>query len=244
MTTILNDSYLSQPITVPQGGSGLSTTTAYGLLAGGTTTTALFQNAGTGTTGQVYVGASGALGTWTNQNALGSWVLISTQTASNSANISFTGLSTSYNAYKISISAVVPATNATNFEMLVSSNNGVSYDNSASNYSYTNFYVADTGTATDAFNNSTAATNIRIGNAWSNTATWGSNLEVMFVDPATSYVDNGIWWAGKYNDSTSAGCWVGGAGSRVATQINNAVRFLFSSGNISSGVFKLYGLQT
>lgn len=55
------------PLTVPQGGTGIATTTAYGLITGGTTATGAFQNAGTGTAGQVYVsGGSSALGTWTS----------------------------------------------------------------------------------------------------------------------------------------------------------------------------------
>lgn len=51
---------------VAGGGTGLATTTAYGLITGGTTSTGNFQNAGTGTSGQLYVsGGNAALGTWT-----------------------------------------------------------------------------------------------------------------------------------------------------------------------------------
>lgn len=57
----------SLPITVPNGGTGLTTTTAYGLITGGTTATGNFQNAGTGTSGQIYVsGGASALGSWTS----------------------------------------------------------------------------------------------------------------------------------------------------------------------------------
>jgi len=67
-------------VTVPFGGTGIATTTAYGLLAGGTTSTGAFQNAGTGTTGQIYKsGGASALGTWTDQKDLettGAWVKI------------------------------------------------------------------------------------------------------------------------------------------------------------------------
>jgi hypothetical protein len=56
---------LSATLIVGQGGTGVSSTTAYGIIAGGTTTTGAFQNAGTGSSGQVYVsGGSAALGTW------------------------------------------------------------------------------------------------------------------------------------------------------------------------------------
>jgi hypothetical protein len=55
------------PFTVPvtTGGTGLTSTTAYGVLCGGTTNTGALQNVGTGTSGQVYVSNGAyALGTW------------------------------------------------------------------------------------------------------------------------------------------------------------------------------------
>lgn len=57
---------------VAGGGTGITTTTAYGLIAGGTTATGAFQNAGTGTSGQLYVsGGNAALGTWTDSSGTG-----------------------------------------------------------------------------------------------------------------------------------------------------------------------------
>lgn len=49
-------------VTVAQGGTGVASTTAYGVILGGTTTTGAFQNAGAGTSGQVLTsnGASAA----------------------------------------------------------------------------------------------------------------------------------------------------------------------------------------
>jgi len=56
---------------VANGGTGVATTTAYGLITGGTTATGAFQNAGTGTSGQVYQSkGAGSLGTWTSPNTL------------------------------------------------------------------------------------------------------------------------------------------------------------------------------
>ena len=59
-------SALTIPWTVPNGGTGLTTATAYALLAGGTTATGAFQSLGTGTAGQLLQsGGSGALPSWT-----------------------------------------------------------------------------------------------------------------------------------------------------------------------------------
>lgn len=44
---------LANALTVPNGGTGIATATAYGLIAGGTTSTGVFQSVATGTTGQL-----------------------------------------------------------------------------------------------------------------------------------------------------------------------------------------------
>ncbi len=55
------------PVTVPFGGTGINTTTAFGVLCGGTTATNPFQNAGAGTANQILVSNGvAALPTWQN----------------------------------------------------------------------------------------------------------------------------------------------------------------------------------
>ena len=55
------------PVTVPYGGTGINTTTAFGVLCGGTTATNPLQNAGTGLLNQILVSNGGAaLPTWQN----------------------------------------------------------------------------------------------------------------------------------------------------------------------------------
>ena len=57
-------------VTVPLGGTGIATTTAYGVLCGGTTATGVFQNAGAGTATQVLTSnGAGALPTWAAPSA-------------------------------------------------------------------------------------------------------------------------------------------------------------------------------
>lgn len=60
------------PVVVSQGGTGFSSTTPYGILAGGTTSTGAFQNLGTGTSGQMLVSAgASALAAWTTATGTG-----------------------------------------------------------------------------------------------------------------------------------------------------------------------------
>lgn len=242
MTTTLNNSYQSSPLTISQGGTSVASFTAYNLIAAGTTSTGALQSAGTGSSGQIYKsGGNAALGTWVNQNTLGGWVLLATISASASANISLTGLTTTYAAYKVSVAALIPATNATNLQLLVSSNNGTSYDTGSGNYSYQNIYINDSGAAAANTHGSTGTTSMQLGNVWSNTS-FANNFEVTLYNPAQSTANNGFTWIGKYNDSTSGSSVFQGGSRRLATQVNTAIRFQMSSGNIASGTFKLYGL--
>lgn len=61
------------PVTVANGGTGLTSTTAYGLIAAGTTATGNFQQvSGTGTSGQILTSnGAGALPSWQNAPATG-----------------------------------------------------------------------------------------------------------------------------------------------------------------------------
>lgn len=86
------------PISVSNGGTGVSSTTAYGVLCGGTTGTAAIQNAGAGTTGQFLVsnGAS-ALPSFQNSTDL---ILLKTITPANGDTyVTFTDLDNTYNVH-------------------------------------------------------------------------------------------------------------------------------------------------
>lgn len=64
-TVALGISTITGTLTVSHGGTGIATTTAYGVITGGTTATGAFQNAGTGTSGQVLTSnGNAALATW------------------------------------------------------------------------------------------------------------------------------------------------------------------------------------
>lgn len=65
-------SYSGTALPVANGGTGLTTTTAYGLIAAGTTATGNFQQvSGTGTSGQILVSnGAGALPSWQNNTGI------------------------------------------------------------------------------------------------------------------------------------------------------------------------------
>jgi hypothetical protein len=86
-----NAADLSDPIVVGEGGTGFASTTSYGVLCGGTTSTGNLQNAGTGTSGQIFVSnGSGGLPSFSSSAV----TLTGDITGSGSASISTTLAST------------------------------------------------------------------------------------------------------------------------------------------------------
>lgn len=98
--------YRDQPLSVSAGGTGAGTFTAYSVLTAGTTSTGALQNvSGVGTTGQVLTstGAS-SVPTW---QAASNFVVIQSQTASGSSGLTFTsGITSAYNNFFLLFSDV------------------------------------------------------------------------------------------------------------------------------------------
>jgi len=75
----------------------------------------------------------------------GALTKISTATASTSASIDFTGLTSSYFLYIIRYSNLQPATDATTLILRTSTDGGSSYDSGASDYSWSLFQANESG---------------------------------------------------------------------------------------------------
>lgn len=110
-------------LAVADGGTGLSSATAYALLAGGTTSTGAFQSLGTGTARQVLSSnGSSALPSWVQAGA----VYIAGGIVTSSASLSFTNIST-YSKLLLITSHSTTSNNARTLNVALSSNNGTSY---------------------------------------------------------------------------------------------------------------------
>ncbi len=242
MTTTINTSYFNNPTQVGKGGTGVSSNTAYGLLAAGTSSTGAFQQLGAGTSNQILVsGGSSALGTQTNNDSVGCWQLISTQNGASSASVSFTGLSTSFENYKVIIYNAVPVTNNVHLQMYVSSNNGSSYHTASTDY-YFSHYTAYDGSGSTINNNNTSL--IPLDYQGLTNSALANFFEITFVEPDTSNAYPGIYWIGKYDDNSHGTVSIVGQGRYNGTAAINAIQFLQGSGNISTGTFNLYALLT
>ena len=220
-------------------GSSLSVSTTMAvtgvssLNGGGTSTT---QSAGDNstniaTTAYVDRGASGA-----------SLVLLSTQTASSSASISFGSLS-GYNEYILYFDSVVPGTNNAYFSILFSENNCSTFLNTSYNWSGFTANYGASGTTVGAV----GANSIYIGGSGvtvSNSGGFSMNGHAVFYHLGSPSLYKNV--EGNFNDIAAANG--GNTGSFGGTYLGdanavNCIGFFPNTGNITSGNFSLYGVR-
>lgn len=170
----------------------------------------------------------------------GSEVWLQTQTASASAQLDFTSfVNSSYIAYRIVFVDILPATDSVQFLMRVGTGAGPTYD-TGNNYTYANVQSDNTGGSGTRASTGTSA--FELGNAWNNTANRGGSGEIVWYNPNAGtnhphYTQNHSRLAAGSEISSNGG------GRYLSTTAVTAFRFLFSSGNITSGTIYLYGVK-
>ena len=167
----------------------------------------------------------------TYQTLQGAVNLISTQNASSSASIDFTGLTT-YTNYFIIISNLVLSSNATNLNLAVSDDDGSTYKNSGylSGLLYCSYNSATQ-------NNVNATTSFIIGNSLSSSVGYFATLNLYNINTANPFILTGN---AAYTDTTLAiftNTFMGGNGPANI----DAFQIIPASGTITSGSFSLYG---
>jgi len=178
----------------------------------------------------------------------GTLTLLSTQTASASATISFTtGLDSTYDEYIFKFINVRPVTDNVKFTFNMSTDSGSNYNvtktttmfSSAHDEgdTYTNL---DYNTAEDLAQ-STSFQPISTGNGNGADESCSGTL-TLFNPSSTTYVKHYISTLHSYHWEDLAFSWYS-AGYGNTTSAVNAIRFQMSSGNIADGTIKLYGVK-
>lgn len=204
-----------------------------------------------GTAGQVLTMNGGATAPeWaTPSGGGGGLVLVEQHTASNSASLDFTtGITSTYDDYVIRYTNLLPQTSAQALRMQFSTDGGANYD-SGNNYQDFNFRY---GTNASATAGATAGTGIDLtfssDASLSNTASKGGvSGQCTLVNPLSGVINTQVTGGSGILDAGTVGAFTGLAGIfaghyTVATAVN-AFRVLFDSGNIVSGVVRLYGVE-
>jgi hypothetical protein len=183
----------------------------------------------------------------------GTLILISTQTASASATISFTtGLDSTYNEYIFKFINCHPATNNVGFQFNMSTDSGSNYNVTKTTTSFGAYHnEGDTETSltynTDTdLAQSTGFQPLTFYQTMSNDAdSQVSGTLTLFNPSSTTYVKHFISRAESMHQDATARYAVDSyiAGYGNTTSAINAIQFKFSSGNIDDGIIKLYGVK-
>ena len=166
-----------------------------------------------------------------------SLILIDSDTASNSASISLTGISSTYDVYLCVLSGITPTADA-NFNMRVTTSGTADSDSEYYKSSEVLKASSSHGTTSDEGEaqwriNSTVGTD---------TGEQANHIIYLFNFNNSSeysfYTNESV----KLNASAELEGYQGG-GAHTVAETNDGVNFFFTSGNIESGEFKLYGLK-
>ena len=174
--------------------------------------------------------------------------LISTQTASSSATVSFTsGLDSTYKEYMFKFYDVHPATDNADFNFQTSTNGGSSYGVTVTN-TYFSAYHNEGGSYTSlAYRNGAdlaQSTNfIELGDEIGNENDQCFAATLHLFDPSnTTFVKHYLYRGSHTQGNGDYMVDIFAAGYFNTTSALDAIQFKFSSGNIDAGTIKLYGV--
>lgn len=179
-------------------------------------------------------------------------ILLQSQSASGSSSIDFssTYITSTYNKYRLDIINLIPATNSSALWLQVSTDGGATWKTGASDYAHLRQGGQLTGTGTTAISTSTGdgddAQIVLFGAAVGNNA--GTNYlngEINIHDPSqTSSFKGFMAFLGvRTSAATPDTVTLEIEGTYKATTAVNGIRIIMSTGNITSGLFKLYGIS-
>ena len=174
--------------------------------------------------------------------------LISTQTASASANISFTsGIDSTYDSYIFKFYNMHPATDSVDFQFNLSTDGGSNYNVTKTTTFFRSFNFEDDSSrdlnyqVNEDLAQSTAFQSLadRIGND----ADASCSGTLHLYNPSSSvFVKHFIATGNRmFSSPVTANDFIAGYGNTQSPI--NAIRFQMSSGNIDDGIIKMYGVK-
>lgn len=180
----------------------------------------------------------------------GALTLLASQTASASASLNFNArnaagqsgamFQSDYDHYVIVMRHLVNATNSVDFYIRFSNDTGSSFD-SGSQYLYSNHLHRSGGDTVDSV--SALTTQIKLAGGIANDATWGLCGRLDLFRGTTSIHARLIGQSNFFQDSGGLIAGVSHSALYVAhNPVIDAILFLFSSGNITSGEVLIYGV--
>ena len=227
---------------IANGGTNSTATPTAGGVVYGTGTAQAVTSAGS--SGQVLTSAGAGAPTWASPAGGGSWIFLSTVTASNSATVNIeTTFDSTYQNYVIVASAVIASSSGQT--LLVRQRQSGTYQSSTYKWHLNQSYNQSSSYQGVSANSGTSYT---ISDYVSNSGSdQGVNLVMYVLDPANSSTYKGVFCTGYSNSDNiniaGMNCTMLTGVCQNSTAALTGIRFLMSSGNISSGTFRLYGIK-
>ena len=165
--------------------------------------------------------------------------LVASTTASADSAISFNDLSTDYAFYELVAHNMLPGTDTVIPHLRVSDDNGSSFKSGASDYNWS-FDGLNAATTTDSGDD--ADTEIQMSGSIGNDVGEGISFKLIIYDPAGTGKTRFTWQL-VGNSSTGSTRVLTGGGDYTSEGAIDAFQVFFSTGTVSTGEFKLYGVK-
>ena len=172
----------------------------------------------------------------------GSLVWLQRQTAAGSGTLDFTGfLSSTYTAYLFAITNIMPATTNTNLLLRVGTGGGPTYD-SGTNYGWAGWRWAPGGEAHAGGSSGQTSLGLDASGGVKSDAVLPYSGTFYLWNPQDTTAAKAVTGQAHYVDNS--GTLIGStfSGLYLSATALTAIRFLMSSGNITSGFIDVYGL--
>lgn len=220
--------------------NGSNTPTAGGAVYGDGTA---YATTAAGTAGQVLTSAGASAPTWSTPS-VGAMTLISTQTASASSAISWTGLGT-YNNYVLVIRNFIPSATA-NITLVVGTGAGPTYITTSIYYQSSMILSSNNSTISSIPNGGIAYFDIGGGQQITSTTSGGYSAVINFVNMNATPASDLRMFA-DYTFPASASVYRMGytpCTVQSETTAKTAIKLALSTGTITSGTASLYGISS
>jgi len=194
-----------------------------------------------GTAGQVLTSAGASAPTWTTPSG-SALTLLSTVTASNSATMDIENtFSSTYDKYLISVTGLVCQNDGTQLQMLLKI--GGTYLTTATYVTFENRTQSSTNTFAGT-NNPVASpgTFVSVHSILGNTSGRNATFDLYISNPASTTLQKLFYFLGTGHTSGGEVRYIQGIGCNTGTAALTGVRLQMASGNITSGVARLYGI--
>lgn len=173
----------------------------------------------------------------------GALIQLSTSTAATSAALDFANVfTTNFDAYVIRGDKLKPATDGAQPYFRTSTNSGVAYDAAGTDYSYAVNTCDSAGTPAGSGSAGAAQVILGSGSGVGNATSEWFSFEMLIYKPSDAAFCAFNWFGLSWTIATVLQT-VQGSGARIAAADVDSCRFLFSSGNITSGTITVYGVK-